>query len=370
MEKKILITGGAGFIGSHLCDQLINEGYAVRVLDNLSEQVHGSGKKRPEYLNPAVELMVGDVCNKSDVLKAIRGIDVVYHLSAKVGAGVSMYDIQEYTHTNNMGTATLLEVLIDHPVEKLIVSSSMSVYGEGLYKDIESNRILPGYERNILDIRRGKWELYNKNGHALSPMPISEDTAPAIDSIYALSKFDQERMCIVTGKAYNFPVVALRFFNVYGTRQTIANPYTGQLAIFISRFLNNNPPLILEDGKQKRDYVHVTDVARACILAMRKEKANGKVFNIGSGKAYTFNEIAAKLSEIMGKKDITPSITGKYRNGDVRHCFSDITKAQKILCYTPMVNIKVGLREMAEWLNTRLAYDYVNNASEETETVF
>ncbi|WP_311196124.1 NAD-dependent epimerase/dehydratase family protein [Antarcticibacterium sp. 1MA-6-2] len=208
--------------------------------------------ERPAYLNPEVELQIGDVRNPDDVKKALKNVDAVFHLAAMVGVGQSMYQIRDYTDVNNLGTATLLEALIENPVEKLVVASSMSIYGEGLYKDESGNKKME-CERELEDLKNDRWEMYD-NGKELKPVPTPEDKKPNLSSVYALSKYDQERLCIMTGKAYNINTTALRFFNVYGTRQALSNPYTGVLAIFASRLLNNNPPLIFEDGKQKKRF--------------------------------------------------------------------------------------------------------------------
>ena len=364
MQKKVLITGGAGFIGSHLADELLNKGYSVRALDNLSEQVHGKNATRPDYLNPNVELQIGDVRDKKAVKKAIDGVDAVIHLAAMVGVGQSMYQIKDYTEVNNVGTAVLLEVLMEKPVEKLVTASSMSIYGEGLYLD-DSGKKRMDCERKLTDLKNGKWEMYDNNRKELDPVPTPETKTPSLSSIYALSKYDQERLSLITGKAYNIPTTALRFFNVYGTRQALSNPYTGVLAIFASRLLNDNPPMIFEDGKQKRDFIHVRDVARAIRLAMEKPEADGEVFNVGSGNKYTILEIADKLAEVMGKENIKAEVTGKYRVGDIRHCFADTTKSQEILGFTPEVKFEDGLFELAQWLKTQIATDNVSKASSE-----
>lgn len=364
MQKKVLITGGAGFIGSHLADELINKGYSVRALDNLSEQVHGENAKRPEYLNPQVELQIGDVRDKDAVVKALDGVDAVFHLAAMVGVGQSMYQIRDYTDVNNVGTAVLMEALIDQPVEKLVTASSMSIYGEGLYLD-ENGKKRMECERKLSDLKKGNWEMYDENGKILEPVPTPESKKPNLSSVYALSKYDQERLSLITGKAYNIPTTALRFFNVYGTRQALSNPYTGVLAIFASRLLNDNAPMIFEDGKQKRDFIHVKDVARACRLAMETPEADGEVFNVGSGNKYTIQHIADKLAEVMGKNEIKAEITGKYRVGDIRHCFADTTKTKKILGFEPNVKFEDGLYELAEWLKTQIATDNVSKASSE-----
>lgn len=364
MSKKVLITGGAGFIGSHLADELIDKGYTVRALDNLSEQVHGENPSRPEYLNPAVELQVGDVCDRDAVEKALDGIDAVFHLAAMVGVGQSMYQIKDYIEVNNVGTAVLMEALMDKPITKLVTASSMSIYGEGLYTDTEGKDRVE-CDRKLSDLKKGKWEMYDEKENILTPVPTPESKKPNLSSVYALSKYDQERLSFITGKAYNFPATALRFFNVYGTRQALSNPYTGVLAIFASRLLNNNPPMIFEDGKQKRDFIHVKDVARACRLAMETSEADGQVFNIGSGNQYTIQFIADKLAEVMGKESIKAEITGKYRVGDIRHCFADTSKTKEVLGFEPQVKFGEGLYELAEWLKTQIATDNVGKASNE-----
>jgi dTDP-L-rhamnose 4-epimerase len=364
MKKKILITGGAGFIGSHLADELLRAGHSVRALDSLASQVHGADAARPEYLDPEVELIVGDVRDPRAIRQALEGVDVVYHFAALVGVGQSMYQICDYTAVNNLGTATLLEALIKNPVEKMIVASSMSLYGEGLYRT-KSGQLIEGHERSLLQLRRHDWELSDAQGSSLSPVPTSETKSPCLSSIYALSKYDQERMCLVTGRAYDIPIVAMRFFNVYGTRQALSNPYTGVLAIFASRLLNNKSPLIFEDGFQRRDFVSVHDVAQACRLAMEVDAANGEVFNVGSGKNYTIREIAENLAQVLGKEEIEPEITAKYRAGDIRHCFSDISKARRALGYEPRVTLEEGLTELVGWLEGQTAEDRVEQARQE-----
>jgi dTDP-L-rhamnose 4-epimerase len=309
MNKKILITGGAGFIGSHLTDELLNKGYNVRILDSLSEQVHGQACYRPDYLNTDAELIVGDVRDPRKVKEALKGVDAVFHYAAMVGVGQSMYEIKDYTDVNNLGTAVLLEALSTNPVEKLIVASSMSIYGEGLYKDAQGT-IQEGSERSLEQLRKGTWEVFDKQGNELTPFPTPETKAPCLSSVYALSKYDQERLCLLIGRAYNIPTVALRFFNVYGTRQALSNPYTGVLAIFASRLMNDHSPLIFEDGYQKRDFVSVYDIARASRLALETPEAVDQVFNVGSGNAYTVVEIAEKMARVMGKEHITAEITG------------------------------------------------------------
>ncbi len=366
MSKRILITGGAGFIGSHLADELLAHGYKVRVLDNLDQQVHGSNSDRPEYLSPEVELIKGDVRDQQQLKKSLEDVDVVYHYAALVGVGQSMYEVKRYTDVNNLGTAILLEELINNPVEKLIVASSMSIYGEGLYKNAKGE-IKSGLERNTEQLKAGNWEILDEDKNALTPYPTPETKSPTLTSVYALSKYDQERLCLMIGKAYNIPTVALRFFNVYGTRQALSNPYTGVLAIFASRYLNNNAPFIFEDGNQKRDFVSVLDIARASRLAMETPQADYEVFNIGRGNAYSIIEIAEKLSKILNKEHLKAEINGKYRVGDIRHCFADISKAKSLLNFEPRITLEAGLEELAEWLQGQTAEDKVAEASNQLE---
>jgi dTDP-L-rhamnose 4-epimerase len=363
MSKHILITGGAGFIGSHVAQELLDHGYKVRVLDCLSPQVHGDQRKIPAYLNCEVELVFGDVRDERTLDKALEGIDAVYHFAAMVGVGQSMYEVAKYTSVNNEGTAILLQHLIENPVEKLIVASSMSIYGEGLYAT-EDGLHVAGTERTLAQLKNHDWEL-RLTGTPLRPIPTPENKTPSLASVYALSKYDQERMCLLIGRAYNIPTVALRFFNVYGPHQALSNPYTGVLAIFASRLLNNNPPLIFEDGYQQRDFVSVHDVAHACRLALESPQAAGEVFNIGSGENFTVREIAQRIAAAMNKENIEPQVTSKYRVGDIRHCFADISKARNMLSYEPVVPLDEGLEELANWLEGEVVVDTVSQAETE-----
>jgi dTDP-L-rhamnose 4-epimerase len=357
MAMRILITGGAGFIGSHLADELLSCNHEVRVLDSLVPQVHGHACTRPAYLDPDVELVVGDVRDKDSVRRALRGVDAVVHLAALVGVGQSMYQIADYTSVNNHGTAILLEALTeapaDHPVERLVVASSMSVYGEGLYRD-EGGAVHADAARSTEMLRNGVWELHDQRGARLAPIPTRESKPPSLTSVYALSKYDQERLCLMIGQAYAIPTVALRFFNVFGPRQALSNPYTGVLAIFAARYLHDRPPLIFEDGHQQRDFVNVRDVTRACRLALTAAEAAGRVFNVGSGRAMSISEVARRMGAILGKPHIEPTITGEYRVGDIRHCFADIGLARQVLGYEPGVSFEQGLAELAGWLETQM----------------
>jgi len=367
MKQKILITGGAGFIGSHVADELLKYGYSVRVLDFLLPQVHGDGCCRPPYLDQEVELIRGDIRDAAAVERAVRGVDAVYHLAAAVGVGQSMYEIANYTSINNGGTAILLESLAKHPVQRLIVASSMSIYGEGLYRNRAGSSVFVD-ERPIEQLKQRRWELYAEDGSQLEPVPTPESKAPTLPSVYALSKYDQERMCLTVGRAYEIPTVALRFFNVYGTRQSLSNPYTGVLAIFASRLLNDEPPLINEDGQQKRDFVSVLDVARACRLALEAPQAAGHAINVGSGHPISILEVAHLVAEMLERKDIEPAITHRYRKGDIRHCFADIGLARGLLGYEPRVGFEAGVVEFAEWLEGQTAVDHLVKAQNELLT--
>jgi dTDP-L-rhamnose 4-epimerase len=367
MARRILITGGAGFIGSHLADELLDHGFEVRVLDNLSPQVHGPQCGRPKYLSPEVELVVGDVREEDAVLRSLNGVDAVFHFAAKVGVGQSMYQIREYVDVNETGTAALLQAMLRFPVRRLVVASSMSIYGEGLYKNGQG-ALVQGAERSMEYIRRGQWDPVDSDGLPLHPVPTAESKPPCLASVYALSKYVQERMCLMLGQAYGIPTVALRFFNVYGTRQALSNPYTGVLAIFASRLLNGQPPVIFEDGLQRRDFVHVRDVARACRLALDSESAVGLPLNIGSGRQVTVRDIAIKLAKLTGNAGVTPRITGKHRVGDIRHCFADIGLARSVLGYDPEVELDDGLRELSEWLAEQQATDLFETAHVELQS--
>lgn len=365
-SRQVLITGGAGFIGAHLAEDLLTNGYRVRVLDNLTPQVHGPKRVRPDYLSSDAELVIGDVRNPGTVRKALRGVDAVFHLASAVGVGQSMYEIAEYTSVNNVGTAVLLEQLIERPVERLIVASSMSIYGEGLYRT-SHGEILEHVERSVDQVKAGRWDPSEPGGGALTPVPTSESKPPILSSIYALSKFDQERMCLMIGRSYGIATVALRFFNAYGPYQALSNPYTGVLAIFSSRILNGNRPLVNEDGNQQRDFVNVADVARGCRLALECGPAAGEVFNIGSGQPVTILEVAERIARVLGKPHLGPQITHRYRAGDIRHCFADISKARTILGYCPRIAFEGGLNRLAAWLERQVTSDRVDESRAELE---
>jgi len=358
MAATAVITGGCGFIGSHLADELLRSGYRVRVLDSLVDQVHQDGA-RPDYLDPDVELLLGDVRDPDAVREAVSGVDAVVHLAARVGVGQSMYELGEYAGANTHGTAVLLQALLDRPVGRLVVASSMSVYGEGLYLRPDGTPVVDA-RRSREQLERGEWE----PGADLEPVPTPESKPPSLTSVYALTKYDQERLCLLFGEAYGVPTIALRFFNVYGPRQALSNPYTGVLAIFASRLLNDRAPLVYEDGLQRRDFVSVYDVARACRLALESD-ATG-VANVGSGRSVTVLEIARLLADALDS-DVAPVVTGKFRTGDIRHCFADVTAAHELLGYASQVELEDGIAELVDWLADQEADDRVEAAHGELE---
>ena len=349
-ERRVLVTGGAGFVGSHLVDALLARGDRVRVFDNLDPQVHGPGQRAPRWLSPEAELVVGDMRDADAVNRSLRDTDVVYHLAAAVGVGQSMYRVADYTAVNTLGTAHLLQALIDREMhlERLVVASSMSIYGEGRYTRPDggpAHRVL----RTPEQLRRHEWELVDEDGAALAPAPTDEAKPLDPTSIYALTKADQEKMVLQIGDAYGIPSVALRFFNIYGPRQALSNPYTGVAAIFSARLLNGEPPIVYEDGEQQRDFVSVHDIVQALLLAGERPGAVGKAINVGSGRAVSVREVATTLAGVMGV-EAEPQLTGKYRVGDIRNCFADISLAREALGYEPGVTFEEGMRELVAWL--------------------
>ena len=364
MEKVVLITGGAGFIASHCAAALLRSGYRVRALDSLDPQIHGPERKPPGYLDRRVELLVGDIRSTKIVRRALSGVDVVLHLAARVGVGQSMYEVADYADVNTRGTAVLLEAMIERAkhrlFDRLVVASSMSVYGEGRYR-AGNGQLLDNLARSSLQLKRGLWEPRDGSDRVAEAIPTDESKPPSMLSVYALSKYDQERLCLIVGGAYEIPTVALRFFNVYGPHQSLSNPYSGVLAIFAARLLNDRPPLIFEDGEQRRDFVYAGDVAEACRLALEVDGAVGQAFNIGSGQPVTVKQAARLLAETLGVP-IEPEITGECRIGDVRHCFPDIGAARRILGYQPKTQLREGLSVLVTWLKDRIAVDRVGEA--------
>jgi dTDP-L-rhamnose 4-epimerase len=363
---RILVTGGAGFIGSHLVDALVSEGHAVRVLDNFDPQVHGG--EHPGYLNKAAEYLEGDVRNRDVLRNALAKIEVVFHEAAAVGVGQSMYEIEKYVSANSLGTAVLLDVLINDrvPLKKLVVASSMSIYGEGQYACSACGVVSPSL-RPDAQLATHDWEMRCPSCRkTVAPAPTAE-TKPLIPtSVYAVTKRDQEELCLSVGRSYGLPTVALRYFNVYGPRQSLSNPYTGVCAIFSSRIKNRHRPIVFEDGKQSRDFVHVRDIVKANLLVMKDSRADYEMFNVGTGRAVSIGEIGRSLARLY-KVPLEPDITLRFRAGDIRHCFSDIAKL-RALGFAPSVTLEEGLRELVEWGKRVGAEDRVEQASKELET--
>ena len=386
---KILVTGGAGFIGSHLVDALVTAGHRVRVLDNLDPQVHGAGAVRPAHLHPAAELQVGDVRDRNAVARALDGVEAVFHEAAAVGVGQSMYQIEHYVSVNSVGAAVLLEGIVERrrQLRKLVVASSMSIYGEGAYQAPDGRRVHPPL-RTEAALAARQFELREAaeppipgaaeppipgaaeppipghDGQELAPIGTPEDKPLQPTSIYAITKRDHEEMFLAVGAAYDIPVVALRSFNVYGPRQALSNPYTGVVAIFSSRLLNRRPPLLYEDGRQTRDFVHVSDIVQANLLALECEAAGGRIYNVGTGRATSVLQVAEALSELLDFAE-KPEVLGKYRAGDIRHCVADISRIERELGYRPKVAFADGLRELLAWLRTQSADDAVDAAGHE-----
>jgi dTDP-L-rhamnose 4-epimerase len=362
---KILVTGGAGFIGSHLVDKLV-ERHEVVVLDNLEQQVHTKGV--PEYLNSQASYVFGDIRTKEVFKKAIEGAEIVFHEAAAVGVGQSMYEVKKYVEVNTCGTANLLDLLVntEHQVKKLLVASSQSIYGEGAYNCEGCGPVYPQL-RSENQLRQRQWEIRCPAcGKIASPVPTTESKPLNPSSIYSITKRDQEEMCLAVGKAYGFPTVALRYFNGYGPRQSLNNPYTGVCAIFSARIKNDKPPLIFEDGGQIRDFVSVHDIVNANIVAMKLARSNYEVFNVGTGRPTTIIEIASTLARLYNKT-ITPDVTYKYRAGDTRHCFADISKITNTLGYKPRTTFDEGMHDLVAWGKDTEAVDHFEEAHKDLE---
>jgi dTDP-L-rhamnose 4-epimerase len=363
MREHVLITGGAGFVGSHLADRLAARGHDVTLFDSLDGQVHAAGG-RPAYLDPAHELVLGDIRDPAALGPLVSRADIVYHLAAAVGVGQSMYEIRRYTDVNAMGAATLLQCLVDapHHVRKLVVASSMSVYGEGAYACAACGPVAPR-PRPVEQLERQDWEVRcPRCGAPLAPLPTDEEKPLQPASIYAITKRDHEEMFLAFGKAYGVAAVALRFFNIYGSRQALTNPYTGVAAIFCGRMLAGQRPLVFEDGRQLRDFVHVSDIAAACELALRPE-ADGEVFNVGSGRAISINEILEILARELGW-DGGADVTQRYRAGDIRHCYADIAKIHGRLGFEPRVRFETDVGELVEWVRDQSVARHADTAAE------
>ena len=362
--KRVLITGGAGFVGSHTADRLVKAGYETRIFDSLSSQVHRTGLF--SHIPAGAEFVLGDIRNQTRVESVVRGADIILHFAASIGVGQSMYQIADYTATNNLGTANLLQAVLATRAEpeKIVVASSMSIYGEGSYLCADCGEVAPE-PRPLSQLKRKRWDtLCPECGQTLRPIATREDKPLQASSIYALSKKDQEEMTLLFGRTYQIPVVALRYFNIYGTRQSLSNPYTGVAAIFASRLMHARAPVLFEDGWQRRDFVSVHDVVEANLLAIEKSGADGRAVNIGSGEPVAIRQIATELERALGV-EIPLDITGKYRAGDIRHCFADISAASELLGYRPQVDLPTGIQELVDWLRVQPAIDNLGQAIEQ-----
>lgn len=365
MGERVLVTGGAGFIGRAVSKELLRRGSEVRVLDSLIEQVHGD-RDRPDDFPEDAELVVGDIRNKDVVTRALQGVDSVIHLAAEVGVGQSMYAVERYTSVNETGSAVLFEALIDQPVRRVVTASSMSIYGEGLYEDADGN-LVQDAERKPRTSDTQSWDPRDPEDRPLRPIATPEWKQPSLASIYALGKYVQERQTLIMTQAYGMEGVCLRLFNVYGPGQALSNPYTGVLAIFSSRLSNGQRPLIFEDGEQRRDFVYVGDVARSFCDALDHSDAPGEVFNIGSGVDRSVTDVARSIARALNRNDIEPEIVGKARIGDIRHCFCDGSKAAEMLGFRAERDFDEGLAELADWVASQTADDRVDEARAELE---
>jgi dTDP-L-rhamnose 4-epimerase len=357
---NVLVTGGAGFIGSHLVDALVEQGNRVRVLDALFPQVH---QARPSYLNPEAEYVFRDLRDRAALKVALEGVETVFHLAAAVGVGQSMYQIEHYVDSNSRATAFLLQHITERrrQVRKIVVASSMSIYGEGSYRCPSCGPVYPSLRTNE-QLAMGQWEVTCPRCSApTSPTPTPEDKPLEPTSIYAITKRDQEEMALVIGRAFGIPTVALRFFNVHGTRQALSNPYTGVCAIFQSRIQNGQPPIVFEDGKQTRDFISVHDIVRGLILAASTDRADYRAVNLGTGKATSILELSQLLGRLHGGV-IAPRVTGQFRAGDIRHCVADISRARDLLGFRPLVSLETGVAEFVAWSRTQSAIDRVDIA--------
>jgi len=364
---RVLVTGGAGFIGSHLADLLLSAGYEVRALDSLEEQVHGPSRRRPDYLDPAVDLRIGDVRDPSAVADALEGCDMLVHFAAAVGVGQSMYEIEKYTSINSLGAAVVLEQAVRRAgsLRKMLVASSMSIYGEGLYECPDCGPVTPRL-RPAAQLAARRWEMQCPScGADCRPLPTPETKPLYPTSIYAINKRDHEEMFLSIGEAYGIPAVAMRFFNVYGTRQALSNPYTGVAAIFASRLLNDRPPVVFEDGLQSRDFIHVSDIARACLVALRSD-VSGEVFNVGTGTPTSVLDMAGALAGRLGKP-VEFEVRNQFRAGDIRHCFADVAKARELLGFSAARSFEDGVDELVDWVRTCTASDMVDRATRELQ---
>jgi dTDP-L-rhamnose 4-epimerase len=368
---RILVTGGAGFVGSHVVDRLVEGGHDIVVLDNLDPQVHGEAADRPHNIAGHVDagrvtFMRGDVRNRDDVRRALDGVDSIAHLAAAVGVGQSMYEPYYYADVNVAGQGMLLEEMAREPqrYRRFVVASSMSIYGEGTYVCAEHGA-MAAEPRPEDRLERGQWEVpCPQCGADMAAGRTAEDKPLQFTSIYAITKKTQEEMALCFGRAYHVPTVALRFFNVFGSRQALSNPYTGVAAIFMGRLKNNRPPLVFEDGLQSRDFVHVHDVADAVVRSLELDHATSGAYNVCTGRPVSIAEVGAALGRLMGV-DLEPEAVGRYRAGDIRHCVGDPTLAREVLGFEAQRSFDEGLAELMSWAAEQEADDKVEASFEE-----
>jgi dTDP-L-rhamnose 4-epimerase len=367
--KTVLVTGGAGYIGSHLVDALVAREYRVTVLDNLEPQVHRSGTW-PSYANADARYVRGDVRDRAVFEPLVLASDAVVHFGAAVSIGQSMYQVDRYVDVNTRGTALLLDILVNakHHVQKVLVASSIGVYGEGAYFCRLHGLVAPTI-RPESQLAARDWEQRCPVCHEhLASLPTPEDKALYRDNIYSMTKYHQEEMVLLIGKTYGIPSVAPRFFNVYGPRQSLSNPYAGVAAIWLSRLLNDRQPMVFEDGGQLRDFVSIHDVVDCLVLMLETPGADFLPVNVGSGETVTILEIATTLNRILGKS-IEPQITQTGRKFDIRHNTADITRARSTLGYVPRVSLADGMSELVEWAKTTpdVANDFFDQALDELQ---
>lgn len=352
--KNILITGGAGFIGSNLSLALLKKGYQVTVLDNLSPQIHGENPKinSPLFKNISekVNFIKGDVTNSSDWKKSIKNQDIIIHLAAETGTGQSMYEIEKYTEVNVLGTAKMLDILVNenHQAKKVVIASSRAIYGEGKYFHENLGIVFPN-SRKIEDMEKGDFEVKSETGEILQPIATDEDAKLSPISVYAITKQIQEQMVMTVCPTVNIHPVSLRFQNVYGEGQSLKNPYTGILSIFSTQILNGNNVNIFEDGTESRDFIHIDDAVEAIIKSIETEKANGEIFNIGTGVSTSVLEVAKILKKLY-KRDVEINVSGQFRLGDIRHNFANITKAKTKLKFEPKISFEEGIKRFSDWV--------------------
>jgi dTDP-L-rhamnose 4-epimerase len=358
---KILVIGGAGFIGSHTVDALVQAGHEVRIFDNLEPQVHGAGGRPPSYLNREAEFILGDIRDKEALAAALDGMQAVFQLAAATGVGQSMYQVAKYTEVNIAGTANLLDLLIRNracAIEKFILASSRAVYGEGASICKQCGKVFPRI-RSLQRLNQQRWDaICPQCGDSVQPLPTAEDSPANPASVYAITKKVQEELCLCVSNAYPIPITILRYFNVYGPRQSLSNPYTGIITTFITRLLNGKRLQIYEDGLMTRDFVHVVDVVRANLLALEADSAAGEVFNVGTQNSTSILELAQLIIEQLenvlvpcppGTRDSQIEVIGKFRVGDVHHCTADISKARRLLNYEPQIpTVREGIADVLE----------------------